>query len=82
MRTCVLVHSDKLLRPVYIKTVGIRGRTERFGNFFLIVLGTLDYRMMEHIMRNSKKHFPKLSCLGIVFSLFECFRQGRKVRAF
>lgn len=67
---------------MYIKTVGIRGRTERVGNFFLIVLGTLDYRMMERIMRNSKKHFPKLSCLGIVFSLFECFCQGRKVRAF
>lgn len=72
---------------MYMKTVCIRGRTEQFGKFFLIVLGTLDYRMMEHIMHNRKKNFPMLSCLRIVlfcfvFPLFECFCQGREVRAF
>lgn len=37
---------------MFVKTVYIRGGNDRFGNFLLTVLETLDYRMMERMMHN------------------------------
>lgn len=81
MRTCVLVHSDKLLETfVYIKTVCIRGRKGRFGNFLLIALGTLDFRMMECMMHNRKK-FPQAKLFENIFFIW-VFLSGKEGESF
>lgn len=71
MRTCVLVPADKLLKPLCMKTVCIRGRNGDSATFYL---GVRDLGLQVH---NWTKNFPKQNYLRIVFSL-SVFLSGKE----